>query len=203
MANSLLHAGIPYAIRGCYYTIVIPYLDADGDPVDPTSPDTEYSINGGVTFNDCANEVTTGGGNGVGYLTLDSGETTAEVVVVAAKSANAKTTILVVTPLQFQSVGTTVVTSSPTTTTFIVDPVIMDSVFGVGFRPEGLWVASGSVAGGQARPISEYVPSTGRVSVFPALETAFSVGTTSVIFGFPLGVGTVLQNALISGGFAR
>jgi hypothetical protein len=36
----------------------VPFLDADGDPTDPTTPDTEFSLDAGA-FADCAEEVTT------------------------------------------------------------------------------------------------------------------------------------------------
>src|SRR4249920_1077685 len=142
MANSILHAGIPIPLFGCKYTVVIPYLDADGDPVDPTSPDTEKSVDG-ATFSDCVNEVTTiAGSNGVGYVTLTASEMQANVLTIAAKSANAKTTILTLNPYQKVQVGagpyTPVASSSGSITMNLADVI---NAFGrTDIRIEGMWV---------------------------------------------------------------
>ncbi len=54
-------------------------------------PDTEISIDGGASFVDCTNEITTGGGNGMGYITLTSTEMNNVIVTIASKSSNCVT----------------------------------------------------------------------------------------------------------------
>jgi len=55
MAVHFSHAALPYPVKHARYTIAVPYLDADGDPLDPTTPDTEFSLDN-VGFADCAEE---------------------------------------------------------------------------------------------------------------------------------------------------
>src|SRR5262245_54379867 len=99
MANHISHAGLPYPLRGCRYTVPIPYLDADGDPQDPQTPDTEISKDGGP-YEDCTEEVTViPGANGSAYLTLTGDELNATLVFVAAKvAAGPKNTLLSLQP---------------------------------------------------------------------------------------------------------
>jgi len=37
MANHFSHAALPYPIKGARYTVEVPYLDSDGDPLDPAT----------------------------------------------------------------------------------------------------------------------------------------------------------------------
>src|SRR5262245_9513255 len=99
MANSATHAALPYPIRGCRFTVPIPYLDATGAPTDPVTPDTEISQDGG-TYADCFEEETTiAGANGSAYLTLTGDELDASLVFLAAKvSSGPKNTLLVLQP---------------------------------------------------------------------------------------------------------
>src|SRR3990172_12284647 len=69
MANSVSHAALPYPVRGCRFTVLIPYLNNKGEPEDPVAPDTERSIDG-AAFADCTEELTVlTGSNGMGYIT--------------------------------------------------------------------------------------------------------------------------------------
>ena len=99
MANSILHAGLPFPVKGARYTVEVPYLDADGDPTDPTTPDTEISKDG-ADFVDCTEEVTTiVGGNGAGYITLTGAEMNASSVFLCAKVASGpKATPIIIKP---------------------------------------------------------------------------------------------------------
>lgn len=99
MANHVSHAALPFPVKNARYTVIVPYLDADGDPTDPTTPDTEVSGDGGA-FADCAEEVTTiTGANGSGYLTLTGAETNYSIVQLAAKVASGpKATLLTLVP---------------------------------------------------------------------------------------------------------
>src|SRR3990172_7681633 len=87
MANHISHAAQPW-VKGCRFTLEVPYLDADGDPLDPTTPDTERSIDG-AAFADCTEEVTViTGGNGFGYISLTGDEMNGSLIVIAAKVAS-------------------------------------------------------------------------------------------------------------------
>lgn len=88
MANHFSHAALPYPIRGCRYTLQVPYLNISGIPVDPTTPDTEISKDAG-SFADTVEEVTTiTGSNGMGYITLTGDETDCSMAALAAKVAS-------------------------------------------------------------------------------------------------------------------
>ena len=99
MANHPSHASLPYPVKGARYTVQIPYVDADGDPTNPTTPDTEISKDGGA-FADCTEEVTVvSGNNGLGYVTLTGDETTASMVAICAKAASGpKATLMTLYP---------------------------------------------------------------------------------------------------------
>ena len=88
MANSVSHAALPYPVRGCRFTVLIPYLNNKGEPEDPVAPDTERSIDG-AAFADCTEELTVlTGSNGMGYITLTGDELNGALVGVAAKVAS-------------------------------------------------------------------------------------------------------------------
>lgn len=94
LRNNALH----YPIYGCPWGVTFPLLDADGDPISPSSPDSEISKNGD-TFADCTNEaVEIASTSGVCYLLLTATEMTADVVTVRVQSTGAKTTILTFYP---------------------------------------------------------------------------------------------------------
>jgi hypothetical protein len=99
MANDPKHGGLPYPIRNAKFTFVLPHLDADGDPTDPSTPDTEISKDGGA-FSDCTEEVSTiSGGNGSSYLTLTGAEMDANFVAICSKAAGGpKATLLSIYP---------------------------------------------------------------------------------------------------------
>jgi hypothetical protein len=99
--TAMRNNALPYPMYGLAWTIVYPFLDADGDLVSAaTTPDAERSLNGD-TFADCTNESTEIATNsGVYYLTLTAAEMTADIVTVIAKSATAgmKTTVATLYP---------------------------------------------------------------------------------------------------------
>lgn len=55
--------------------MIVPFLDPSGAPTDPITPDTQFSVDGGITFNPCTEEITTGGNKGFGFITLTGAET--------------------------------------------------------------------------------------------------------------------------------
>ena len=96
MATHISHSGLPFPVKGARYTVEIPYLDADGDPTDPTTPDTERSIDG-ADFADCTEEVTVIVGSvGAAYITLTGVETNCSSLWLAAKAASGPKTSLVI-----------------------------------------------------------------------------------------------------------
>lgn len=105
MANSLTHI-LPYPILNARFTLPLSFRVAAGTPTDPTTPDTEFSVDGGASFADCAEEITTGGANGLGYLTLSGAETNNRVLLIAAKSANCVTTPVILHCRSLASIGT-------------------------------------------------------------------------------------------------
>jgi hypothetical protein len=89
--------------KGVAYRVTFPILDADGDLVTgATGLDSEVSKDAG-TFTDCTNEATEiATSSGVYYLDLTAAEMNADTVSVIVKttSTGAKTTVLVMYPLE-------------------------------------------------------------------------------------------------------
>lgn len=89
--------------KGVAYRVTFPILDADGDLVaGATGLDSEVSKDGG-TFIDCTNEATEiATSSGVYYLDLTATEMNADTVAIIVKttSSGAKTTVLVMYPLE-------------------------------------------------------------------------------------------------------
>jgi len=90
-------------LKGVAYRVTFPILDADGDLVTgATGLDSEVSKDGG-TFADCTNEATEiATSSGVYYLDLTATEMNADTVAIIVKtsSSGAKTTVLVMYPLE-------------------------------------------------------------------------------------------------------
>lgn len=183
MANHVSHAALPFPVKGARYTIPVPYLDADGDPTDPTTPDTEVSIDG-AAFADCAEEVTTiTGSNGVGYITLSGAETNASLVAVVAKVASGpKATIATLIPRVMPAIhsGTASAGSSTTITLQNTANAITNSAYsGLIIKTTGGTGGGGTGgANNQARVITDYVASTFVATVSPAWETTPDATTT-------------------------
>lgn len=181
MANHVSHAALPFIVKGARYTIAVPYLDADGDPTDPTTPDTERSIDG-AAFADCAEEVTTiSGSNGVGYLTLTGAETDCSLLAVAAKVASGpKNTLLMGSPrvLPVLYSGTSPAGSTSTIRLASDVPAVEGLLIGCIVKTTGGTGGGGTGgANNQARVITGYT--SGRTcTVTPDWETATSSDTT-------------------------
>lgn len=93
----------PFPLKNTAYRVTFPILDADGDLVTGAAGlDSEVSLDAG-TFADCTNEATEIATNsGVYYLDLTSGEMNADTVAVIVKTSTsgAKTTVLVLNPVE-------------------------------------------------------------------------------------------------------
>lgn len=183
MANHVSHAALPYPIKGARYTIPVPYLDADGDPTDPTTPDTEISKDGGA-FADCAEEVTTiTGSNGAGFITLSGAEMDCSLAIVAAKVASGpKASLITLVPRVLPAIhsGTADAGGASSITLANTANVMGGSAYsGMIVRTTG--GAGGGGTGGannQARVITDYNPSTRVATVAPAWETQPDATTT-------------------------
>ena len=96
--TSMRNNALPYPVYGVAFAVTFPLLDADGDPISPSSPDSEVSKNGD-TFADCTNEATEiATSSGICYLLLTAAEMTADIVTVRIQSTGAKTTVLTLYP---------------------------------------------------------------------------------------------------------
>lgn len=205
MANSVSHARLPYPIINARFTVAVPFLDADGDPTDPTTPDTEISQDGG-SFADAAEEVTTiTGSNGAGYITLTGAEMNNSLVVAAFKVASGpKATLMTLYPrnLPILESGTAGAGASGTIT--------LASGTYTGLNLAGCFIrTTGGTGGGgtggannQARRITSYNTSTRVATVTPNWETTPSSDTTYDVL-LPEGVTVPMLTALAPTTLAR
>lgn len=180
MANHPSHARLPYPIRNARFTLQIPYLDADGDPTDPTTPDTEISKDGGA-FADCAEEVTTiSGTNGVGYLTLSGAETDASIAALAAKVASGpKPTIATLHPRDLPILESGTAQAGAAGSLTLASGAPLFDITGCFVRTTGGTGGGGTGgANNQARRITAYNTSTKVATVAPNWETTPDNTTT-------------------------
>ena len=198
MANHISHASLPYPIKNARYTIPVPYLDADGDPTDPTTPDTEISQDGGA-YADAAEEVTTiTGSNGSGYITLTGSETNNSLVFVAAKVASGpKATLAILQPRNLP------ILESGTASAGAAGSITFASGTYTGINLTGCFVrTTGGTGGGgtggannQARRITSYNTSTRVATVTPNWETTPDNTTTYDIL-LPEGISIPMLTSL-------
>lgn len=197
MANHASHAALPYPIKNARFTIQLPYLDADGDPTDPTTPDTEISKDG-AAYADCAEEVSTiTGTNGSGFLTLSGAEMNCSMAFLAAKVASGpKATLATLYPrvLPILESGTAQAGASGSITLASGAPAY--DIKGCFVRTTGGTGGGGTGgANNQARKIIAYNTSTKVATVDPAWETTPDNTTTYDIL-LPEGLGEAALKAL-------
>ncbi len=171
MANSTTHAALPYPIKKARFTLAVPYLDADGDPTDPTTPDTEISKDAGA-FADCAEEVTTiSGSNGAGYLTLTGAEMDCAMAVLAAKVASGpKATLMTLYPRELPIVASGTL-SAGSTNGGTLGTVLAYDITGCFIRTTGGTGGGGTgSANNQARRIVTYDTSSGAFTTAQVFE---------------------------------
>jgi len=156
----------------------ISFRTSAGTPTDPTTPDTEFSSDGGATFADTAEEITTGGTNGMGYLTLSGAETNNNFIWIAAKSANDLTTPVIVVPRILAIVGSGTL-SAGSAGGGTLGTLLSYDVTGCFIRTTGGTGGGGTGgANNQARKIITYTTSTGAFTVSPNWETTPDATTT-------------------------
>jgi hypothetical protein len=197
MANHVSHASLPFPIKGARFTIPVPYLNSSGTPTDPTTPDTEFSIDASA-FADCAEEVSTiTGSNGSGYITLSGAETNGSLLVVAAKVASGPQNTLLST-----CIPQLVTLASGTLSAGSAGGGTLGSILAYDIRNCFIKTTGGTGGGGtggannQARRITAYNVSTGVFSVAPNWETAPDATTTYDIL-LPEGVTVGALKALL------
>jgi hypothetical protein len=179
MANSLTHARLPYPIANARYTLEYVGLDADGDPTDPTTPDTEVSQDG-AAFADAAEEVTTiSGSNGCGYVTLTGAETNNSLVWICFKvSSGPKATVMTLRPRGLAAVGSGTL-SAGSAGGGTLGTLLAYDVTGCFLRTTGGTGGGGTGgANNQARRMITYNTGTGAFTVSPNWETTPDATTT-------------------------
>ena len=109
----------PFPIKNTTYRVTFPILDADGDLVTGAAGlDSEVSLDGG-TFADCTNEATEiATSSGMYYLDLSSDEMNADTVAIIVKTSTsgAKTTPIVLYPVESTDIPVNVKAISDDTT---------------------------------------------------------------------------------------
>jgi hypothetical protein len=174
------------------------YLDADGDPLDPTTPDSEISKDNGA-FADCAEEVTTASGsNGAGLLTLTGAETDVSMAVVCLKVASGpKATLITLYPRVLAVVGSGTL-SAGSAGGGTLGTLLAYDVTGCFLRTMGGTGGGGTGgANNQARRIVTYNTGSGAFTVSPNWETTPDNTTTYDVL-LPEGVTLGMLKALNS-----
>lgn len=194
MANHASHAALPYPIKGARFSLLVPYLDANGDPTDPTTPDTELSKDDGAAA-DAAEEVASPK-NSVGMLTLSGAETDCSCLSLAGKAASGpKTTLATLYPRVLAVVGSGTL-SAGSAGGGTLGTLLAYDVTGCFIKTTGGTGGGGpGGANNQARKIITYNTATGQFTVAPNWETTPSTDTTYEVL-LPEGVTLGMLKAL-------
>jgi hypothetical protein len=160
--TAMRNNALPYPIYGQPWVVVFPLLDADGDPIAPSSPDSERSLNGD-TIADCTNEaVQIASSAGLCYLILTAAEMTADIVAVEVKSTGAKTTPITLYPRKLVTLRTgTSQAGAAGTITLDSNASAVDDYY------NGCAIAAVIDSNTEVRIITDYVGSTKVASVTP------------------------------------
>jgi hypothetical protein len=171
MANSISHASLPYPVKHARYTVLVPFLDASGTPIDPTSLDTEVSQDNG-SFADAAEEVTIAtGGRGMGMLTLSGAETNNSAVGVWFGCATAKATLMTLYPRVLPILESGTAQTGGASSITLASGAITQDLRGCIVRTTGGTGGGGTGgAANQARVITAYNVLTKVATVEPAWE---------------------------------
>lgn len=190
---------LPYPVYGLPFVVVAPLLDADGDPVSPSSPDSERSLNGD-TFADCTNEVTEiATSSGICYLLLTAAEMTADIVTVRIQSTGAKTTVLTLYPRKLVTLSSG--TCQGSNDTGDVQLAAGDSAIDDYYNGCIIAVVVDSTT--EVRLINDYVGSTKVAEVAPAFVTAQPDSNDTYTVYLPEGRHVVPANATHVAGTAQ
>lgn len=183
MATHVSHSALPFPVRNARYTVVVPFMDADGDPTDPTATlDTEISVDAG-SFNDAAEELTViGSGAGWGMVTLSGAEMNNSLIVGQVRNGGtAKAAQFAVQPRTLPVIlSGTAQAGAAGTITFPSGAAAIDDVYN-GCIVKTTGGTGGGGTGGannQARVIKNYVGSTRVATIEPNWEVAPDTTTT-------------------------
>ncbi len=179
MAVHASHASVPYPIKNARFSLLVPYLDADGDPTAPTTPDTEISKDNGAAA-DCAEEVSaTSGMDGVGLLTLSGAETDCSCVALNAKVASGpKATLITLYPRNLPTL-TSGTLSAGSAGGGTLGTVVDYDITGCFVRTTGGTGGGGTGgANNQVRRVATHTMSTGAFTITPNWETTPDATTT-------------------------
>lgn len=200
MAVHASHASLP-CIKKCRFTYGQPYLDADGDPTAPATPDTEISKDGAAAA-DCAEEVSSSlisGMDGASNMTLTGDETNCSIAWIKARVASGpKETLLAIYPrvLPILESGTAQAGAAGNIT--LAAGAAAYNLAGCIVRTTG-GTGGGGGAGSlnnQARLIVSYNTSTKVATVEPDWETAPDSTTTYDILYYDLACNAVNSGTL-------
>jgi hypothetical protein len=189
---------LPHPVYGLPYTIVFPFIDADGDGVTAaTTPDAEISKNGD-TAADCTNESTEiATSSCMYYLTLTGTELTTDVAAILGKSATAgmKTTFAVLYPRKLPTVRTgTSASGGVATSTVVLDASASPIDDFYNGCIVSVVIDGGSVP--EVRMITDYVGSTQTCTVHADFTTAPDNTDTFTIYMTDV---ALMRNANVSG----
>jgi len=190
---------LPYPVYGLPYVISFPLLDADGDPVSPSAPDSEISKNGD-TFADCTNEaVEIATSSGICYLSLTGTELTTDLATIRVQSTGAKTTVLALYPRKLVSIRAgTSASGGVSTSTIVLDA----SASAIDDFYNGMIVAAVIDGTTEVRMITDYTGSNQTATVTPDWNTAPDNNDTFTIYR-PDGVQVQQSNATHIGGTSQ
>jgi hypothetical protein len=190
-ATAMRNNALPYPVYGLPFVVTFPLLDADGDPISPSSPDSEISKNGD-TFADCTNEATEiATSSGSCYLSLTGTELTTDVATVQVKSTGAKTTVLTLYPRKLVSIRAgTSASGGVSTSTIVLD----GSASAVDDFYNGMIVSAVIDSVTEVRMITDYTGSNQTATVVPDWNTAPDNNDTFTIYR-PDGVQVQQANA--------
>lgn len=195
MAVHVSHAALPYPIKNARFSLLVPYLDADGDPTAPATPDTEISKDNGAAA-DCVEEASaTSGMDGMALITIGGAEMDCSTVALNAKVASGpKATLVTLYPRQLVILGTGTLAAGSAGGGTLGTKLPFD-ISGCFIRTTG--GTGGGGTGGvnnQARKIMSCT-AAGVFTVVPDFETAVSTDTTYDIL-LPEGVTAGMLKAL-------
>lgn len=194
-ATGLRNNALPYPVYGAPYGLIVPSLDADGDPVAFAAQDSEISKNGD-SFADCTNEAVEIA-TGIGYLLLTATEMTADVIAVQVKTTNGKTTVFSLYPRKL------VPLRSGTAQGGAAGSITLDaSAGGLDDKWNGCLCVATLDSAVEARIITDYTGSTQVAAVTPDWNTTPDSDDTFIIY-LPEGMQIPTGDTVALGGAAQ
>lgn len=168
--------------------MLVPFLDADGDPTAQTTPDTEISEDNAAATDSTEEVSATSNMDGMGLITFTGAETDCFTLGVNFKSASGpKATLATLYPRVLASVGTGTL-SAGSAGGGTLGTLLAYDVTGCFIKTTGGTGGGGTGgASNQARKIATYDVSTGAFTVVPDWETTPD-GTTTYDVLLPEGV---------------